>query len=359
MESAPQSTTLPPTMRAWVRRRRGPPATSLELADVPVPPTPPGSSADVLIRVSHVSLQFNSPFFISTLPSLPFTGPWIPELEFSGEVVAAGTGAPPEVRDPGTQVVAFSNVPGTVLKGQGVLCEYVRVPGGNVTRIPETMDMAAASGINGCGSTAVKMIRTSGVSPGHTVLVNGASGSVGSVLVQMLKMRGARVVAIASGGNEELVRGLGADEFVDYKSHDSLPAFLATEYGEQPFDFVFDCVGTQALFANSPAYLKPEGAVINIGAIEGIWSTTLGILSNWFLPTWLGGVPRRYIVFSTPPTRMATIHVVDLIEKRGLRVSVDSVFDMENALDAYVRIATKRARGKVVVKVCRDDGANI
>jgi NADPH:quinone reductase-like Zn-dependent oxidoreductase len=72
--------------------------------------------------------------------------------------------------------------------------------------------MAAASGINGAGSCALKMCRKAGVREGHVVLVNGASGSVGSVLVQLCKVRGARVVGVASGGNEEMVRGLGVDE---------------------------------------------------------------------------------------------------------------------------------------------------
>jgi NADPH:quinone reductase-like Zn-dependent oxidoreductase len=96
--------------------------------------------------------------------------------------------------------------------GYGVLAEYVRLPGSQVARIDAAVDKASASGINGAGSTALKMIRTAGVREGHTVLVNGASGSVGSVLVQLCKLRGAKVVGVASGGNEAMVRSLGVDE---------------------------------------------------------------------------------------------------------------------------------------------------
>ncbi|KAL2824318.1 NAD(P)-binding protein [Aspergillus cavernicola] len=342
-------------MRAWIRPRRGPASSALELAtDFPTPAAPTDSSSDVLIRVSHVSLQFSTEMLIKMIPNLPFTGPWIPELELSGEIIAAGNAAPAELRDPGTHVVAFQSVPGPILLGRGVLAEYVRLPGSQVARIDAGIEMASASGIIGSGCTALKMIRTAGVREGHTVLVNGASGSVGSVLVQLCKLRGATVVGVASGGNEAMVRGLGVDEFIDYTKHSPLPVYLADQYANNPFDFILDCVGSQALFTNSPAYLKPSGAVINIGILEGTAKTAYNVLLNTLLPTWLGGVPRRYIMFNTPPLRDDAIYLAHLIEEGRLRIPVDEVFGMEDAVHAYERIATKRARGRVVVKVRGD-----
>jgi len=117
---------------------------------------------------------------------------------------------------------------------------------------------------------------------------------------------------------------------------------------------VLDCVGLQALYVNSPAYLKPAGMVINIGSMEGAAST----LKNWFFntwwPAWLGGVPRRYIMFSTPPSKDDAIVLIKLVEEGKLKASVDSVFGMEDVIRAYERIATMRARGRVIVKVERD-----
>ncbi|KAJ5438858.1 uncharacterized protein N7458_009856 [Penicillium daleae] len=329
-------------MRAWTRPHRGP-ASNLQLTTLPTPAIPPTSSADVLVRISHVALTFNTELLMTLIPNTPLTRPWIPEIEFSGQVVAAGANAPAELRDPGTHVIGFQSILGYAT-GLGVLAEY----------IDGAVDMAAAAGINGAGSCALKICRRAGVREGHVVLVNGASGSVGSVVVQLCKVRGARVVAVASGGNEEMVRGLGADEFIDYRKHDPLPDYLTSQYGDKPFDFVLDCVGTQALYANSPAYLKPEGAVINIGFLEGIVKTTINVLANQFLPTWLGGVPRRYITFSTPPDRDAAVYMARLVEEGRIRIPVDSVFDMEDVVGAYERVATKRARGKVVIKVQRD-----
>jgi len=200
-------------MHAWVRQRRGPARISLELTtSLPTPLPPSASSAEILIRVSHVALQFSSETLFQLLPVIPSTGPSIPELEFSGTVVAAGSAASSDVREVGTRVVAHQNALGAVVFGRGALVEYVRVPSGQAARLPEGADMVAMGGVLGSGSTALKMASTGGVREGHRVLVNGASGSVGKLLVQVCKMRGAEVVGVASGGNEEMVRGLGADE---------------------------------------------------------------------------------------------------------------------------------------------------
>jgi len=158
---------------------------------------------------------------------------------------------------------------------------------------------------------------------------------------------------VEAGG--ELLYLTFCGQFVDYRKHDPLPAYLASQYEAAPFDFLFDCVGLQTLYVNSPAYLKTDGMVINIGSMEGGLGATLKnwIFNTWW-PTWLGGVPRRYIIFSTPPTKDDAVVLIKLVEEGKLKVSVDSVFSMENAIRAYERIATRRARGRVVVQVERD-----
>lgn len=117
---------------------------------------------------------------------------------------------------------------------------------------------------------------------------------------------------------------------------------------------MLDCVGLQALYVNSPAYLKPDGIVINIGSMEGSGSMIKNWILNTWRPTWLGGVPRRYIMFSTPPTKDDAIVLIKLVEEGKLKISVDSVFRMEDAIRAYERVGSMRARGRVIVKVERD-----
>lgn len=203
---------LPPTMHAWLRQRCGSARDSLVLStSYPTPSLPIAPSDEILIRVSHVALQFSSEMLFKTLPVIPFMGPSIPELEFTGTVVAAGSTASSDVREIGTRVVAYQSVPDMVF-GKGALVEYVRVPSNQAARMPAGLDMAAMGGVLGSGSTALKMARTGGVRDKHRVLVNGASGSVGKLLVQVCKMRGAKVLGVASRGNEDMVRELGADE---------------------------------------------------------------------------------------------------------------------------------------------------
>ena len=135
----------------------------------------------------------------------------VPECQFSGVVIAAGSLAPPELREVGAHVMGFQS-PSGILSGQGVLAEYVRIPATHLMKLPDAMEVEHAAALIGPGCTALKMVRAAGVQSGDRVLVNGASGSVGSMAVQLCKERGAEVVGVASGANEELVRGLGADE---------------------------------------------------------------------------------------------------------------------------------------------------
>ena len=366
---------IPATMWAWHRPSRGPVTTHLHLATTYTTPEPPHpDSGDVLVRVSHVALEYGIAIIMPIFPSIPFRPPLVPEVAFSGTVVASGSKALSEVREVGTRVMGFQTLPRILFHSQGVLAEYVKVPGEQLIKLPDVMmgeaAMAQAAGLNASGSTARKMIRTAVVKAGDRVLVNGAGGSVGLVVVQLLKERGASVVGVASGRNAEMVRGNGADEvsldnvlvvlllntrqFVDYTAHASLPTFLASTYGSAPFDHIFDCVGSQELYVKSPAYLKEHGDLINIGAMitgigEGLW--------NWFQntwrPVWLGGTPRKYVMFSTPLDRNEGVLLLRMVEEGKLRVPIDSIWEMEEALKGYERLTSKRARGKVIIKVER------
>ncbi|KAH6635813.1 zinc-binding dehydrogenase-domain-containing protein [Chaetomium tenue] len=186
---------------------------------------------------------------------------------------------------------------------------------------------------------------------GMRVLVNGASGGVGSVLVQICKGMGAEVVVgVCSGASEGLVKGLGVDEVVDYRVHNPLEDHLAETFGEQHFDAVLDCVGSQALYTHSPRYLKPEGKFINI---VGGWSQgVVPFIRNKLRPCLLGGTPRGYELFLLSASGETAREAAAFVEQGIIKQAViDSVFPMEEAIEAYERLATGRAKGKVVVEV--------
>lgn len=202
---------IPPTMRAWTRPSCGPSAKSLKLiTNMPTPTISP-DSAEILVRVSYVALQYSTETALEIIPQLPGMPVRIPEIEYSGIVVAAGSKAPAELREVGMRVNGFRSI-SSILLGYGVMCEYVKAMPEKLTRLPDGVGMEMAAGMLGCGSTALKMMRTAGLKGGDRILVNGASSSVGSVLVQMCKANGAFVVGVASGKNEELVRSLGVNE---------------------------------------------------------------------------------------------------------------------------------------------------
>lgn len=216
---ASDAATIPITGRAWVRRSRGHYASSLQLVDaLPSPEKPGAESADVVIRVSHVALEFAIAIVLGIFPALPFAPPMVPELEYSGVVIAAGGRVPEDLRKAGTRVLGCVTPADMLLRGAGVLREYIRVPPTLVAPLPEagpkdrTMGMSEAAGLVGSGSTALAMVKAANVKPGHRVLVNGASGSVGHMVTQLCHIRGAFVVGVASGRNEESVRNCGASE---------------------------------------------------------------------------------------------------------------------------------------------------
>ena len=204
---------LPKMQKAWVRTQRGPFNASLQLdTKHPTPTLPDPSSADVIVQISAVALEYASIYLLPTVPRLPFAPLLtIPEMQFAGTIVAAGGKASDDVRAAGTRVVGTLHIP-EQLSGKGVLCEYVRLRASQVVRMPETVTMEEGAGVVACGQTALEMVQRAIVKAGDRVLVNGASGAVGNLVVQLAKQRSAHVVAVASGRNEQLVRNLGADE---------------------------------------------------------------------------------------------------------------------------------------------------
>ncbi|KAL1639552.1 hypothetical protein SLS58_007856 [Diplodia intermedia] len=394
-------------MRAWTYTRRGPIADVLHLSPAHPTPTLSPTTPNILIRITHASL---TPSIGHLIPLLPFLRPGrprpcIPELSFTGTVAASTPFTPPPLSPPGTRV--FGTLPPTssLVRGAGTLAEYVVAAPAAVGVCPVRLAPEHAAGVDGNGQTALLMCRRAlpagGGGRGGRVFVNGATGGVGTMVVQMAKrvFGAAEVVATASGEDGfALVRGLGADRVVDHREEegeggrrrrgggrgrkgDGVAGWLAEEYGgggdEGKFDAVLDCVGVQVLFERSPEYLKEAGVFVSVGAMEGILTTLFwNVPVNYWWPKVLGGTPRKFIFQQTPITPERREELVKLVQEGKLKRVVDSVFDMEDVLgvsgaplvkrvdctgamrrdklmhvQAYERILSQRARGKVVVKV--------
>lgn len=144
------------------------------------------------------------------------TKPSIPETDFSGIVVATGHAVSPS-REliPGAKVFGAAPIVDMILHGRGALAEYVVVPADHVVLKPDGMAWEEAAGLPVAGSVALSVMDVAKVKKGEKVLVNGASGGIGSFVVQMAKQavgEEGRVIAVCSERNRGLVKGLGADE---------------------------------------------------------------------------------------------------------------------------------------------------
>src|SRR5579871_1061385 len=188
---------IPPTMRAWIAKSSGSPSHALSLhTKTPIPKLNPTSS-DVLIRIHTAALN---PADIHLLRILPSTIPFfrhspIPSADFAGTVVKSSDNGEPHEFTEGAEVCGVLTLAQS-FAGQGTLAEYVRLPAGLLALKPKQMSWEEAAGCGIVGQTVNTILKEAKglVGEGKRVLINGASGGIGTVLVQRVKAEGAIVV---------------------------------------------------------------------------------------------------------------------------------------------------------------------
>jgi NADPH:quinone reductase-like Zn-dependent oxidoreductase len=221
----------------------------------------------------------------------------------------------------------------------GAHAEYLVVPEhGSVATMPAGLTYEqAAPGTEGA-HYALSMIRSAGVQPGQDVLVNGATGAIGSAAVQLLADLGARVTATCSAAHRDLVAGLGADRVIDYTAEDFTR-------DTQTYDLVLDAVGKSS-FARCRRLLRPRGIYV---------SSDLGPLSQnpvMALVTPLFG--GRKVLFPIPVQRdpaAAMRYLKDLLASGAFRPLVDRRYPLDQIVEAYRYVETGQKVGSVVITV--------
>ncbi|KAF2691473.1 NAD(P)-binding protein [Lentithecium fluviatile CBS 122367] len=247
-----------------------------------------------------------------------------------------------------------------ILKGEGALCEYICIsPKQHVVMpVPENCTLEEAGCLSIGGTMAYLVCKNGGITEncGLRILVNGASGGCGTIFVQAAKAMGpAQIVATCSTPNFELVKGLGADIVIDYREKQPLHEYLAKEFGDRKFDIVVDTAGAQELYENSPAYLEEDGVYVNIGNLtNGLWLTAFHWFMNYFRPVWLGGTPRKFVMFGPTVRSEAGDWVTRLVAEGKVKAVIDRSVSFYQVLEAFDVIASKRTRGRMVVKVADD-----
>ena len=250
---------LPTTMQAAVHEEYGSPEDVVSVRTVPVPDLGPD---DVLVRVGAASVNALDWHFVTGLPmfarpTLGLRRPkrQIPGADVAGVVEAVGSGV--STLAPGDRV--FGEVSG------GAYAEFVVAPADWLVPIPEGVDIEQAATLGVAAETALQGLRDwGGLQPGQRVLVNGASGGVGSFAVQLAKALGAaHVTAVCSTGNVEAAGRSGADRVVDYTRED------VRLLGET-FDLFFDNAGSLTL-RDSRRLLAPGGTYVMVTSPKSRW----------------------------------------------------------------------------------------
>lgn len=320
-------------MKAIVAAEFGPPEV-LQLVEVERP-TPQDNEILVKVRAATVNVgdsrmrSFTVPpvFWLPARMTLGFRKPKNPiyGMELAGEVEAVGKDV--------MQFKVGDRVFGSTLKANfGAHAEYKCLPGdGAVVTMPKNAAYEEAATLSISANTALYFLRKSNIQPGQKVLINGASGGVGTFAVQLAKHFGAHVTGVCSTANVELVRSLGADRVIDYTQEDF------TRNGEM-YDVVFDAAG-KTTFAQCEGSLKANGyylsTVMVLPEIEGLWlSLTTG----------------KKAIGGTAPTQAEPLAFLkELFEAGRLKPVIDRCYPLEQMVEAHRYVDQGHKRGNVVI----------
>jgi NADPH:quinone reductase-like Zn-dependent oxidoreductase len=297
-------------MRAVIVSKYGPPE-GLELIEKekPVP-----KENEILIKVHAATVTFGDAvlrrmsfpvrmvfgFFMGGLRKGKILG-----HEFAGEVESIGDQV--TLFKPGDQIFGSTGSKG------GANAEYICLSENAMMSIkPDTMSFEEAAAVPIGGNTALDIMKKGNIKPGNKVLVYGASGSVGTYAVQLAKYWGADVTGVSSSANHELVKSLGADRVIDYKTTDFTK-------GNETYDVIFDTV-------RKLSSLQCKRVL----AEDGVFLSTSS---------------------STEESSENLTFLKELIETGKLRAVIDKKYPLEDIVDAHRYVDTGRKRGNVVITV--------
>ena len=319
-------------MKAIMRSTFGPPDV-LELRETGKPEAGDG---ETLVRVRAASVNPADWYGVTGRPyvgrvSMGLRRPKTDRVgtDFAGTVEAVSKGVTHV--QPGDEVFGARS---------GALAEYVCVRDAVVLK-PANITLEQAAAVPVAAITALQGLRDKGgLQPGQRVLVNGASGGVGTFAVQIAKALGAEVTGVCSTGNVELVRSLGADHVVDYTQEDF------TRSGRR-YDLLLDIAGSRS-WSECKRVLEPEATLVIVGAPKG--SRLLGPLSHVIGLRLASVGSSRTVVFFIAKLNRADLDVLrELIEAGKVTPFVDRTYPLSETADAFRYLGEGHARGKVVV----------
>lgn len=319
-------------MRAVVHDKYGGPEV-LRVEDVARPDPSPDQ---VLVKIHATTVNRtdcglrSAEFFISRF----FTGLIRPRQKILGTELAG------EIEAVGASVGEFNVGDEVFGMKTGAHAEYVCVSeSGALAHKPTNMTFEQAAAVCDGAIIALAGLRKADLRPGRTILVYGASGSIGTAVVQLAKYFGVHVTAVCNTKNIEVVRSLGADEVIDYMKDDF------TKNG-QTYDFIFDAVGKHS-FRRCRRSLKSGGIYFETD-LGFLWHVPLLIL----LTRWMGS--KKVMLVIPKYTKANVLFVKELIEAGKYRAIVDRSYTIEQVVEATKYVETEQKTGNVVLTVGGD-----
>ncbi|MBT7950380.1 MAG: NAD(P)-dependent alcohol dehydrogenase [Gammaproteobacteria bacterium] len=225
----------------------------------------------------------------------------------------------------------------------GAFSEYViKSESGSTVLKPAGVSFEQGASVAIAAVTALQALRDKGkIKSGQKVLINGASGGVGTFAVQIAKSFGAEVTGVCSTRNVEMVKSIGADHVFDYKKEDY------TESGEQ-FDLIVDLVGNHGLLKNRQA-LSPNGIMVLVGGKTGNWiGPLIGLIKAPLLSLF---VDQQFLNLLAELSQEDLTLLGELIETGKVKPVIDKRFELSEVADAIRYSETGRARGKIIINL--------
>ena len=321
-------------MKAVVYEAYGPPEV-LKIVEIEKPEVP---DDEVLVRVCASSVNIAEWYGMTGLFLARLGGGLVrPKdtrlgTDFAGVVEAVGKDV--SGFKPGDEVFGGSN---------GAYAEYVTV-GKEIAPKPANLTFEEAAAVPIAGLTALQGLRDYGkIQPGQKVLINGASGGVGTFAVQIAKAFGAEVTAVCSTRNIECAHSLGADHVVDYTREDF------TRSG-QKYDLLFDVIGSQSWSA-CRRVLKPNATVVLVGGPRTPVIGPLGHMIRMRLASLGSG--RKVVFFVAKFTPEDLMALKDLLATGKVKPFVERTYPLPQIADAMRYLGTGHAQGKLVIAIAK------
>jgi NADPH:quinone reductase-like Zn-dependent oxidoreductase len=324
-------------MRAVVHCEYGSPdVLTLEDVERPVP-----NDNQVLVRVRAASvnpldLTIRGPWLIR--PILGMRKPKDTRLgvDYAGTVEAVGKNV--TQFKPGDEVFGGKN---------GAIAEYVCVLADRaVVPKPANVTFEQAASVPVAAITALQGLRDKGkIRSGQKVLINGASGGVGTFAVQIAKSFGTEVTGVCSTRNADLVRSIGADHVIDYTKEDFTK-------GDQTYDLIFDLVGNHS-FSERRHILNPNGICVMAGVGGAGWHDDMGMRLLGELNAYVRSrfVSEKFIAYIAAFNKRDMTVLAGLLQSGKMTPVIDRSYKLDQTADALRYLETGHARGKVVINV--------